>query len=172
MSWLKKQVNKSENFDQAIAVGIAIGIVLGIAINLYQTSSVVMVERVYAEEAEVVVPVEVMVEVVYSTEDIERKIRETFIETPNTAVAVGKSESGESLKADAYNPEWHYDRHGNKICQGSYGVMQIACVHHLENPEALFDVEFNLAKAREIYNNEGWQPWGGYTSGGHKKYLE
>lgn len=169
MSWLKKQVNKSKNFDQAIAVGLAGGILMGIFINVYHSSSV---EIVYAKEAEVVVPVEVMVEVVYTTEDIERKIRETFIETPNTAVAVGKSESGESLKADAYNPEWHYDRHGNKICQGSYGVMQIACVHHLEDPEALFDVEFNLAKAREIYNSEGWRPWGGYTSGGHKKYLE
>ena len=76
MKWLQKQVNKSENFDQAIAVGIAIGIVLGIAINIYQTSSVVMVERVYAEEAEVVVPVEVMVKVTYTTERVEEIFKE------------------------------------------------------------------------------------------------
>lgn len=98
-------------------------------------------------------------------------IRSYFPEEPNTAVAVAKSESGELLSPTAYNPEWHYDRYGNKVCQGSYGVMQIACVHHMENPDALFVVSFNLAKARKIYDRGGWQPWGGYTSGGYKRFI-
>lgn len=71
----------------------------------------------------------------------------------------------------AYNPEWHYDKHGNKICQGSYGVMQIACVHYRENPSKLYDPEFNLQMARKIYNERGWRPWGAYTDGGYKKFL-
>lgn len=107
----------------------------------------------------------------WSPERIETEIRDTFPETPNTAVAVAKSESGRYLKADAYNPEWHYDSHGNKICQGSFGIMQIACIHHLEDPEALFDVEFNIQKARSIYLDSDWYPWGGYTNGGWKKHL-
>lgn len=127
------------------------------------------IAEAYTEE--VAEPEEVLVEVVYETDGIERKIRETFIETPNTAVAVAKAESGHLLKADAYNPEWHYDSYGNKICQGSYGVMQIACVHNLTDPDALFDVEFNLKKAREIYLKRGWSPWGGHSSGSWKKYL-
>lgn len=71
----------------------------------------------------------------------------------------------------AYNPEWHYDRLGNKICQGSFGLMQIACVHYQEDPKKLFDVEFNLAMAKKIYQTSGWKPWGAYTDGGYKKYL-
>ena len=78
---------------------------------------------------------------------------------------------GESgYNPSAYNPEWHYSN-GKKVCQGSFGLMQVACVHNIDNPSALFDVEFNLQKAKQIYNESGWQPWGAYTDGGYKKYL-
>ncbi len=55
--------------------------------------------------------------------------------------------------------------------------MQVACVHHMENPDALFNVEFNLAVAHTIYKDSesrrgnGWLPWGAYTDGGYKNYL-
>lgn len=128
---------------------------------------------VFAREVEQEEPQEVLIEtkIDWTEERIIKEIRDTFTETPNTAVAVAKAESGVHLKPDAYNPEWHYDKNGNKICQGSYGLMQIACVHHISDPEALFDVEFNLQKAKEIYSEQGWSPWGGYSSGGYKKYL-
>lgn len=87
-----------------------------------------------------------------------------------TAVAVAGGESGYNPRA--YNPEWHHDRNGNRICQGSYGLMQIACVHHMENPEALYDVEFNLQMAQKVYNERGWLPWGAYTDGRYKQYLQ
>ena len=114
---------------------------------------------------------EVRIEVVYSKDSTEAEIRRTFAEEPNTAVAVAKAESGINLKADAYNPEWHYDKNGNKICQGSYGVFQIACVHEPENPKKLFDVQYNIKRAKEIRNGGTWKQWGGYSSGGWKKYL-
>lgn len=55
--------------------------------------------------------------------------------------------------------------------------MQIACVHHKENPQDLFNVELNLQMARKIYDDskkrkgDGWMPWGAYTDGGYKNYL-
>lgn len=151
------------------------GMLLGLALDSVNQPHVFEVVRT-VEAAEVVTveegPKEVMIEVVYTTEGIEQLIRETFVETPNTAVAVAKAESGHLLKADAYNPEWHYDSKGNAVCQGSYGVMQIACVHNIDNPEALFDVEFNIAKAKQIHASEGFSPWGGYTNGSWKKFLE
>lgn len=164
MTWLKKQVNKSENFDQAIAVGIAIGIVLGIAINIYQTSSVVMVERVYAEEAEVVAPVEVLVEVVYTEEDIIRKIKEAFPEEPNTAVAIAKCESG--LVPDIQSQ--HTLSYGQ---ERSYGLFQIhSPVWHYRAIELGYEdyrtsVDDNIAMARYIYDSVGkkWTPWSCYT---------
>lgn len=128
------------------------------------------VAEAYVEE--VIEPEVVMIEVRYETEGVERMIRETFVETPNTAVAIAKGESGHLLKADAYNPEWHYDARGNKVCQGSYGVMQVACVHNLADPEALFDVEFNIKVARRIYEARGnFNDWGAYRNGSWKKFL-
>lgn len=115
---------------------------------------------------------EVLIEVRidWNQQRIEQAIRETFPATPNTAVAIAKAES--MLNANAYNPEWHYDRLGNPVCQGSYGIMQIACVHHLEDPEALFDVQFNLQKAKQIQSNAGdWKDWGAYTDGRWEEYL-
>lgn len=55
--------------------------------------------------------------------------------------------------------------------------MQIACVHHIEDPDALFDVVFNLQKAKQIHDESmlrrgnGWLPWGAYTDGGYKPFL-
>ena len=110
-----------------------------------------------------------------SRQNVINHIRSTFPEEPNTAVAVAGWESG-GYNPRAYNPEWHY-RNGVKVCQGSYGIMQVACVHHIDNPEALFNVEFNLAVAHRIYadskkrRGNGWLPWGAYTDGGYKNYL-
>jgi hypothetical protein len=96
-------------------------------------------------------------------------IRATFPEDAARAVAIAQGEGFPNPRA--YNPEKHYDRQGNYICSGSFGIMQIACVHNLEDPSALFDVEFNLKVANRIYKSSGWQPWGAYTNGSYKKFL-
>lgn len=74
------------------------------------------------------------------------------------ALAVAKAES--SLDVKAFNPEWHYNSKGEKICQGSYGLFQVACIHHLENPQALFDPQLNIEIAFRLHKEEGWKPWG------------
>lgn len=105
-------------------------------------------------------------------DDIEALIRATFPEDASRAVAIAKAESGSKLSPTAYNPEWHYDRHGKKLCQGSFGVFQIACVHHLEDPTALFDVELNIEKAERINAQSGWRPWGAYSDQRYLTYLQ
>ena len=101
-------------------------------------------------------------EIDWTAERIEQEIRATFPEDPITAVAIAKAESG--LNANAYNPESHIN------CVGSIGVMQIACVHD-DDPKRLYEVQYNLMRAREIYDNSGWLPWGGFTSGSYMKYM-
>ena len=72
---------------------------------------------------------------------------------------------GESeLNPQAYNPE------GHRGCNGSFGIMQIACVH-VKDTSRLFDPEYNLQVARRIYDAEGWRPWGAYTDGSYLRYL-
>lgn len=100
---------------------------------------------------------------------LKAEIRKTFPNDPVTAVAVAGGESGYNPRA--YNPEWHY-KNGKKVCQGSYGLMQIGCVHHMENPEALYDVEFNLQVAKRVHSKRGWLPWGAYTDGRYEQYLQ
>ena len=68
----------------------------------------------------------------------------------NKALAIAKAES--NLNPNAYNPEWH------RGCQGSYGIFQVACVH--DDPEKLFNAEYNIQRAYEIYSEQGFIPWG------------
>lgn len=87
---------------------------------------------------------------------IEEKILE---ELPPVFIPIAKAESG--LKPEAYNPEWHYDSKGRPLCQGSFGVLQIACVH-FENYEGNFDVDMNIELAKKIYeaNGNSTRAWG------------
>lgn len=76
---------------------------------------------------------------------------------PPIMVDIARLESGFNPKA--YNPEWHY-KDGVKYCQGSYGIFQIACLHYPENPERLYDVEFNIEMAKKVLSTGGIYSWG------------
>ena len=84
---------------------------------------------------------------------IEEKILE---ELPPVFISIAKAESG--LRPEAYNPEWHYDTKRNPICQGSFGLLQVACIH-FENYEGNFDVDTNIQLAKKIYEESGTKPW-------------
>lgn len=79
-----------------------------------------------------------------------------------TAYAVCMAESGSNPNAANI-----YDKHNG--CTGSYGLMQIACIH--TDYRAEYDPEKNISKAYEIYSRSGWKPWGAYTSGAYLKYM-
>lgn len=177
-----KNWTRPHTFIDKIFVG---GVLLYVAVTVLTGEYKDAIEpHIYTAEAydhpvEIEQPEEVLIRVETDYEKRVKKIQETFPDQPELAVAIGKSESGKNLNPNAYNPEWHYDSKGNKLCQGSYGLMQIGCVHHMSNPEALFDIDFNLQKAKSIYNSVDrhgrqlkWNPWGGYTSGGYKKYMK
>lgn len=52
-------------------------------------------------------------------------------------------------------------------CIGSYGLMQIACIHGGIH----YDPVSNMNKAYEIYTRSGWRPWGAYTSGAYQRFM-
>ena len=78
------------------------------------------------------------------------------------AYAVCMAESNGNPNAANLN-----DKHNG--CTGSYGLMQIACIH--TGKVAEYNSERNMEKAYEIYTRSGWKPWGAYTSGAYTKYL-
>ena len=59
------------------------------------------------------------------------------------------------------------DKHNG--CTGSFGLMQIACIHTAGVAE--YNSEANMAIAYEIYSRSGWKPWSAYTNGSYKVYL-
>jgi hypothetical protein len=66
-------LRRSDNLEEAVALGVVLGIVFGIVIHVYFTP---FVEEVHAEEQAVIEPVEVILEVSYTKEDIKRIIKE------------------------------------------------------------------------------------------------
>jgi len=69
------------------------------------------------------------------------------------AIAVAKAESG--LDPTQYNPEWHYNKLGEKVCQGSFGLYQIACVNYAGDPNDLYDPKLNIEIAFKIHKDRG-----------------
>ena len=71
------------------------------------------------------------------------------------------------------NAKNHKGKH--KGCIGSFGLMQIACIHTGGVPE--YDPHENMKVAYQVYNNRlkwdsnGWNAWGAYTNGSYKDHL-
>ena len=78
---------------------------------------------------------------------IEEKILK---ELPPVFIEIAKAES--SMKPTAYNPE------GHRGCSGSYGLMQISCIHFEGEPT--FDVDTNIQLAKKVYEEQGFDAWG------------
>lgn len=113
----------------------------------------------------------VQIEVEYSKEGIERLIRETFIEEPNTAVAIAKCESG--LDADIQS---HFTLSYGR--EQSFGVFQIHAKDWDNKAKKLgygdyrTDVEDNVNMARFLYNSRGnFKDWSCYKNDSYKKFL-
>ena len=145
------------------------GVVLGILIDMMQVRNVPIVYVAEAKEAVVKEDApQIVIKIDWTKERIEKEIRTAFPEEPNTAVAIAWAES--QLNPNAYNGEAH------RGCNGSLGIMQMACVHQ-RGGEDLFDPAVNIKRARNIYDDSkartgnGWLPWGAYTDGRWKQYL-
>lgn len=89
---------------------------------------------------------------------IEEKI---LAELPPVFIEIAKAES--QMNPNAYNNEWHYDTKGNKLCQGSFSILQVACFWYEEAgiPEEMYyNVDINIQLAKAIYEDGGTKPWG------------
>lgn len=94
---------------------------------------------------------------------IKKLIRKYFPENYQTAYAVAMAES-------RLNPYALNSQDSHRGCMGSYGIFQIGCLHE-KDPNVLYDIEYNIKRARQIYEAEGWRPWGAYTSLAYQKYM-
>jgi hypothetical protein len=79
------------------------------------------------------------------------------------AAAIAEAESGGN--AAATNPT---DNNGT---QTSWGLWQISNGTHGQPVPNILDPNVNAGQAVGKYAASGWQPWGTYTSGAYRKYL-
>ena len=75
----------------------------------------------------------------------------------------------ESSVNGVLNPKALNAQDSHKGCKGSYGIFQIGCLHE-SDPSVLYDVEYNIKRARELYDADGWAPWGAFTNGSYLAY--
>lgn len=104
-----------------------------------------------------------IIEVKTDSPIIEQKIREAFPDNYKVMLAIAQAES--NLNPSALNPESH------NWCDGSFGVFQIACLH-VDDPEMLYDVDYNIEIAKKIYNRDGIEIWGSFTDLRYLAYLQ
>ena len=136
----------------------------GLIIDLSKQTEVVEAYNVDVIE-EQTEPQGVRIEVVYSKEGIEKLIRETFPEAPNTAVAIAKCES--SLEPTAHNTS-------NRDGTSDGGIFQLNSVHDTAlEARGLnkWNTEDNIKFARMLYESSGFIPWVCYNKGLYRKYL-
>lgn len=59
----------------------------------------------------------------------------------------------------------------HKVCIGSYGVLQVGCLHYRDG-EDRNDLATNIAVAHRVYLKQGYEAWSVYNSGTYKGLLK
>lgn len=58
----------------------------------------------------------------------------------------------------------------HRVCIGSYGVLQVACVHFRPD-EDRNDTATVVKVAYRVWQNGGYSPWSMYRNGRYKEFL-
>lgn len=101
---------------------------------------------------------------------LEGKIKELWGDDWRTAYAVMFAESSGRPNAVNYKD---FHRAGN--CWGSYGLMQLGCLHignYGLTAENIKDPETNLRVAHYLWERDGWRIWGSFTDERYREYLK
>jgi len=153
-------------------VGVCFGIVTGLFADVLSKPYVLEVQAAELEEVKEE-PKEVRLEIVvnWTPERIEKEIRATFPEAPNTAVAIAKAEGG-------LVKERQSDHYRNGVREPSFCAFQIHEPSWMKEAKRLGygDYKTNPAScikmARLIYDNAGgWTDWSVYKNGSYKRHL-
>jgi len=104
------------------------------------------------EKEEIIILIGTSTPPIETREQVVEEIRRVFHEEPELALAIFKCESGLVPTAENWNTNGSVDR----------GITQLNSVHDLSGVD-VWDPKENLAFARKLYDERGWQPWYCYT---------
>ena len=82
-----------------------------------------------------------------------------------SAIAEAENRSCDPLRHNLSASENH------KVCVGSYGVLQVGCLHYRDG-EDRNDLKTNIAVAHRVYLQQGYGAWTQYNNGEYRKFLK
>lgn len=93
-----------------------------------------------------------------------------------TAIAKAENRTCDPLRHNLTTSETHRDASGNVICVGSYGVIQVGCLHYREGEDrddlaTNVEVAHRAYTARQAWDSSGYNAWTMFTNGTYKQYL-
>ena len=91
------------------------------------------------------------------------------------AIAQAENDTCDPTRHNPTSSETHYASDGSIICVGSYGVLQVGCLHYGEG-DAIDSLETNVRLAYKAWTNRekwgiGYEAWTMYTNGTYKLYI-
>ena len=81
------------------------------------------------------------------------------------AIARAENRSCDPLNHNLTNTETH------KVCVGSYGVLQVGCVH-FQPGENRNDTATVVRVAYRVWRSQGYHAWTTYSAGKYKEFLQ
>lgn len=159
-----------KRWENIIGYSAIVGIIFGIVLHIFSQPYVFVRE---AQAATVIsTPKSMPVTVEYSRPGIERLIRNTFPEDPETALAIARNEGDLQVEIQS-------KYHKNGVREPSFCTFQIHEPSWMKLAKSLgygdykTNVESCVKMARVVYETSGnkWTMWTTYTSGSYKQYL-
>ena len=92
-----------------------------------------------------------------------------------SAIAEAENRTCNPLKHNETASETHRDRNGNVICVGSYGALQVGCLHY-RSDEDRNDLATNIRVAHRVWQQReawgnGYEAWTQYRNNEYNKFL-
>lgn len=86
------------------------------------------------------------------------------------AIAQAENRACNPLVHNETASETHRRKDGSVICVGSYGVLQVGCLHY-QAGEDKNDLATNIKIAHRVWQGSGYTAWTMYKNGEYRKFL-
>ena len=86
------------------------------------------------------------------------------------AIAQAENRSCDPTRHNETASETHRRFDGSVICIGSYGALQVGCLHY-QPGEDRNDLATNIRVAHRVWQSSGYTAWTMYKNGTYKEFL-
>lgn len=87
------------------------------------------------------------------------------------AIAQAENRACDPLDHNLTATETHRRADGSVICVGSYGVLQVGCLHYRAR-EDRDDFATNVKVAHRVWQESGYTAWTQYKNGTYREFLK